>query len=160
MSYLTAVRCLLSLFIAIIVSITMTGCSMIGGDTDVTMTIHVDSDINPDEDSKPSPLFVRMYELKSDKLFNRANFIDLYEKDKDILGADLVRKEALKTMVPGEDHIKKFVADKETRYIALYAEFFRYKNSNYKIIFPVTVNNVFRDKVKILISANNITLLK
>ena len=168
MSYATAVRFLLTLFAVITVSITVTGCSvskmsvpsMIGGDTDVTITINVDSDINPDENNKPSPLFVRMYELKSEKLFNRANFIDLYEKDEEVLGADLVRKEVLKTMVPGENHVKKFVADKDTRYIALYAEFFRYKHSNYKIIFPVTANNVFRDKVEIRISGNSITVSK
>ena len=77
----------------------------------------------------------------------------------DIIGEN-VRKEVLNTIVPGENQTKKFVADEETRYIALYAEFFRYENSNYKIIFPVTVNNVFQDEINVLLSGNDIRLLK
>ena len=72
--------------------VTLSACSSInssvGGffnmDTDLEIKFKVDADVNPDDDRKPSPLFVRMYQLKSTKMFNRANFIDLYEKDKEV----------------------------------------------------------------------------
>ena len=126
--------------------------------TDVEITFTVNSDINPDERNQPSPLFVRLYELKSDVLFDQADFIDLFENDEEKLAADFIRKQELTRLIPGEDRIKEFVAAKETRYIALYAEFFQYQDSRYKVIFPVTPNNIFKNKVKITVSGTRITL--
>lgn len=153
---LIVVRSLFSLLIVGVVA----GCAtpqvpVASGDTHVTIAINVAADINPDEDNQPSPLFIRMYQLRSDELFNSADFLDIYERDKDILGADLLRKEELKAMIPGQNHLETFVADKQTRYIALYAEFFRYKNSNYKVVFPVTADHAADNQITISISANN-----
>ena len=111
--------------------LSLTACSSInssvGGffnmDTDLEIKFKVDADVNPDDDKKPSPLFVRMYQLKSAKMFNRANFIDLYEKDKDVLGADMLSKQKLHRIKPGESRSENFVLNKNTRYIGLYAEF-------------------------------------
>lgn len=136
--------------------------SKVGGvfdfDTDVKITFIVDSDINPDEKNKPSPLFVRFYELKSEKLFKRADFIELYERDEEILGADFVGKQELRRLTPGEDRTERFVVSDEARYIALYAEFFQYKGAKHSVIFPVSVNNVIRNAYKIKISGNSIAL--
>ena len=152
----------------VIFTVTLSACSsnksrvgsVLNLDTDIKIVFDVESDINPDETNKPSPLFIRMYELKSDTLFNKANFIDLYEQDEKILGADLVRKQELKRFAPGEDREEKFVADENTQYIALFAEFFQFKDSQYKIIFPVTVNNVFRNKTTVVVSSNKVELKK
>ncbi len=158
----------IGLVAAVLVVVTLSGCesanSGLGGvlslDTNLTMTLLVDADINPDERDRPSPLYVRFYQLKSPKLFEKADFIDLYERDEDILGADFVDKHHLKLIQPGKGRIEKFVLDKETKYIALYAEFFQYKDSNFKLIFPVTSNNIIRNSVKITISGNKIQLVK
>lgn len=159
---------IIKIFVLSVLFVFLSSCSSsksrVGGvlslDTDIKITFEVDSDINPDEKNKPSPLFVRMYELKSETLFNKVDFVGLYEKDEALLGADLIRKQELKRIAPGEDHIERFVADKETHYIAIYAEFFNYKDAKYKIIFPVTTNNIFRNSVRVRITENNITLLQ
>ena len=59
----------------------LSGCTAInsgvggyfGLDTDLKLTFKVDADINPDERNKPSPLFIRLYELKSTKMFNKSD---------------------------------------------------------------------------------------
>jgi len=132
----------------------------LGFDTDLTLNLKVDADINPNDKGRPSPLFVRLYELKTKKMFNRADFIGLYERDKEVLGADLVAKQELKRLVPGVSREEKFVLNKETRYIALFAEFLHYKTAKYKIIVPVVSNNVFATSITVKVSGSQLKLVK
>lgn len=137
--------------------------SVVGGylglDTDVSIRFLVDSDSNPDEFGVGSPLFVRMYELKNQKMMQKADFIDLYEQDVKTIGADLVGEvHRLKHFKPGEDRLEKFVLDKETKYIALYAEFLQFKDSKFKLVIPVVANNVFINTAIIRISGNQMLL--
>lgn len=127
-----------------------------GADTDLTLSFKVESDINPDENKTPSPLFVRMYELKSIKLFKKANFIDIYEQDKKMLGADFISVVKLKRLKPGEDRENSFVLDKKTRFVALYAEFLEYKSARYKMIIPVVQHDVIGTTISIKVSGNRI----
>ncbi len=127
-----------------------------GADTDLTLTFKVESDINPDENKRPSPLIVRMYELKSNKLFNKADFIDIYEQDEATLGADFIAVQKLKRLKPGEDRENSFVLDEKTRFVALYAEFFNYKNARYKVIIPVVQHDVIGTTININVSSNKI----
>ena len=129
---------------------------MFGADTDLTLSFTVDSDINPDEDKTPSPLFVRMYELKSTKLFKKANFIDIYDRDKEALGADFIAVQKLKRLKPGEDRENSFVLNEKTRFVGLYAEFLNYKNARYKIIIPVTQHDVIGTSINIKVSGNRL----
>lgn len=146
------------------ITLGLSGCATVNNkvgtalkfETDLKLTFKVDADINQDESKKPSPLFIRLYELKSPKMFNKADFIDLYDRDKEALGADMVAKQALKRLKPGEDAQVRFVLDKETRYVGLYAEFLDYKDSEYKLVFPVVANNVIRTAVKLQVSGNKI----
>ena len=127
-------------------------------DTDLQIDFIVDADINPDESGSASPLFIRMYELKSDKMMGKSDFIDLYERDKEVLGADLVARHELKRFKPGESRTEHFVLEKTADHVALFAEFLDFKDSKYKLIIPVVANNVFRNKVSIQVSGNELIL--
>ncbi len=153
--------------LVIILSLTMlTACqtmnSKVGSyfelDTDLQIDFIVDADINPDESGSASPLFIRMYELKSDKMMGKSDFIDLYERDKEVLGADLVARHELKRFKPGESRTEHFVLEKTADHVALFAEFLDFKDSKYKLIIPVVANNVFRNKVSIQVSGNELIL--
>ncbi len=134
--------------------------SSIGGffnlDTDINIEFYVDANINPNESGRPSPLFIRMYELKSNKMLKNAHFLDIFENDKEALGADLVVKHKLKLIKPGENRIDQFVLEPETKFVGLYAEFLNFKTAKYKLIIPVVVNNVFRNSVAIRVSGNEL----
>jgi type VI secretion system protein VasD len=146
----------------------MFGCSSkkstVGGylnlDTDVKIDFIVDSDINPDDLGNASPLFVRMYELKSTTLMQKADFLDIYENDKKVLGADLIKAHKLKRFAPGENRSEKFVLDEKTGYVALYGEFNNFSNAKFKLIFPVVANNVFRNNVTVQISGDSLILVE
>ncbi len=144
------------------------GCSSsksrVGGvlnlDTDLKLTFIVDSDINPDDQNRPSPVFVRFYQLKSTVSFEKADFIDIYERDKELFGGDIINKQTLKPLAPGETRTERLVLEPGTKAIAIYAEFSQYVGATYKVIFPVTENNVIRNTETLQISGRTLSLLK
>ncbi len=144
------------------------GCTMlnskVGGafnmDTDLVLRFKADADINPDDKKRPSPLFIRLYELKSTKQFARANFIDLYERDAEVLGADMVAKQTLKRLRPGDERKDSFVLKPETRYVGLVAEFLQYRDAKFKIVIQVAPTNVFATSADVRLSGNKINLVK
>lgn len=152
--------------IVIALAFALTACtkvnSGVGGvfnfDTDLKIIFDVAGNINPDEKHTPSPLFLRFYELTSEQRFAQANFLELYESDTKILGDQLITKRELKRIAPGEARTEQFVVDKKTRYVALFAEFFQFKNAKYKVVFPVTSNNVIENTVRIEINDTNLLL--
>ena len=138
--------------------------SRVGGvlnlDTDLKLTFIVDGNINPDENKRPSPVFIRLYQLKSPTAFNKLDFIDLYERDNELLGADIISKQRLKPIAPGETRTERFVLEQGVSQIALFAEFSQYQNSHYKVVFPVTENNIIRNVVTVKISGTDISVVK
>jgi len=128
-------------------------------DSDLLIAFFVDADVNPDDNKIPSPLIIRMYELKSPNIFKKANFIDIYEKDTEVLGADLVAKQQLKPIQPGENRKVSFVLNKETKYVGFFAEFLQYKNAEYKLIIPIAQTNVFSSSADIRLSGNKLILM-
>lgn len=154
--------CCLAFFIFLV------GCSSskskVGGvlnlDTDLQLTFVADETINPDENRRPSPVFVRLYELKSPTKFNKADFIDLYERDEELLGGDLLGRQVLKPITPDEKRSERLVLQSGTRYVAIYAEFSQYRGAAYKVTFPVTENNIIRNKALITVSGTSISLDK
>ncbi len=154
--------------VAVVALVALPACTSlntkVGGvlrlDTDLKLTFKADADINPDDKKRPSPLFLKMYELKSTKQFEKANFIDLFERDSEVLGADLVAKQTLKRLRPGDGRADNFVLKPETRYVGLFAEFLQYKDAKFKILIPIAPTNVFASSAVIQITGNTITSTK
>ena len=164
----TLITRIVSVLAFLAMSVFIAGCSSsksrVGGvlnlDTDLKLTFEIASDINPDDSSRPSPVFVRFYQLKSATAFDKADFIDIYERDKEIFGGDILNKQVLKPLLPGVDRTESFVLEPGAKMIAIYAEFSQYPGSSYKVIFPVTENNVIKNKATIKISGRTISLVK
>jgi len=154
----SALVVVLALLVASCTSVNHKVGAALNFDTDLKLEITVGSEINPDENNQSSPVFVRLYELNSTTVFDKADFIDLYERDEELLGATFVAKQELKRLIPNTLRTERFVLNKDTRYVALFAEFFRYKDATAKLVFPITSSNVVRNSIKININGNNITL--
>lgn len=129
---------------------TKTG-SMLGLDTDVKIVFDVEKEINPDEKHTSSPLYIRFYELSADQRFSQADFLDLYQNDEQLLGDELLARRELSALKPGGSREERFVVSPDTRYVALFAEFYQYRNARYKVIFPVTPHNIVRNSIRVQI---------
>lgn len=127
--------------------------------TDITLKIDADPELNPDHQGESAPVFLRLYELKSDEAFASADFIELYERDKETLGDSFVQRRKLSRIAPGEKREHEMVLDSNTRYIGVLGEFFQYGDAAYKVVVPVTAKNVFRDSIRLRISGNQISVV-
>lgn len=90
--------------------------------TYLTTMFQASYELNPNSDGKPSPIIVRLYELKKEALFQDSDFFDLYDNDLKILAADLISRNELEFR-PGEDRTIKYELDPATRFIALIAAY-------------------------------------
>ena len=75
-------------------------------------------ELNPDYEGQPSPLVVRLYELTNITEFNAASFFPLYERDTELLGADIKYREEI-VMVPGETKEFKRELNMDTRHVGI-----------------------------------------
>ncbi len=97
----------------------------------VIMDIEASAEVNPNPEGRPSPLALRVYELKSLSGFNSADFISLYRKDEGVLGAELVRKHEF-TLQPNERKTLRIEASNDTRAIGVFAVFRNYEKAQWR----------------------------
>ena len=71
------------------------GCSSAPKLASLAGSIQASADLNPSVSQRPSPLLLRVYELKTAAGFNQADFMALYQSDTATLGADMVSREEL-----------------------------------------------------------------
>ncbi len=88
----------------------------------VVIRIATSTEVNPDLMGRPSPIVVRVYELKSDDIFNNADFFALYEQDDSILGNDMVGRDEME-IPPGENLSMEKQLDMDARYIGVIAAY-------------------------------------
>lgn len=69
--------------------------------TPIKFVVQADQLVNPNARGEPSPLVVRIYELKSTTNFSQAQFFELFDNDTKRLGPDLVAKRELE-LKPGD----------------------------------------------------------
>ena len=90
--------------------------------TPIHFVVEADQLVNPNESGDPSPVVVRIYELKATSTFNQAQFFDLLDNDAKVLGPDLVAKRELE-LKPGDRADFKRDTPVETRYVGVMAGF-------------------------------------
>jgi len=105
----------------------------------VVMEIQAASDINPNAEGRPSPLVLRVYELKSMSHFLKADFLSLYEKDENALGRELVRKEEI-TINPNEKHTVYFEPKEDTSAVGVFAALRQYDQGRWRVAADVLPN--------------------
>ena len=99
--------------------------------TQVVLDIQTFGDINPNSEGRPSPLVLRFYELKSLSSFKSADFISLYEKDKGLLGGDLIQKHEF-VMQPNDKKTVRLVLQDDTVAIGGFAVFRNYQQARWR----------------------------
>jgi type VI secretion system protein VasD len=103
----------------------VSGCG--GGDkgpktTGLRFIVDADELINPNSESQPSPVLVRIYELKSLTAFQQATFFELLDNDTTLLGQDMVAKREIE-IKPGERQAFDRATPVETHFIGVIAGF-------------------------------------
>ena len=110
-----------NLFIALC-GLILTACSSTPDPTLLDLTLTASADLNPDLTNRPSPMVIKLVELKSHTAFENADYFALSANTKNALGPDYVAEEVMPVR-PGE--IKKFKLHlhPESRFIGVLAEY-------------------------------------
>jgi type VI secretion system protein VasD len=92
------------LAVLVVVAMSFSGCA--SGPrptlpTDLAVAVVASARANPDVRGRPSPVVVRIYELKTPALFSAADFFSLNDKEQATLGSDLLHREEI-VVSPGE----------------------------------------------------------
>ena len=86
------------------------------------ITVEAAPDVNPNSAGRPSPVVVRIYQLRADTLFRAADFGKLYSEDQTILGQDLVRRDDY-TLMPREQRALEVELPDQARVVCALAAF-------------------------------------
>lgn len=114
------------------------GCSMFGkgGPATLAATVVASAEVNPDVRKRPSPVVVRVFELKAPTLFEQADFVSLYEKDQAVLAAEMVGREEF-VLRPGETRPLNKPLSPDTKFIGVMAAFRELERARWRAVVPV-----------------------
>ena len=74
------------------------------------------ADVNPDRNQRPSPVVVRVYQLRTDTSFQAAQFEPLYDDDRKTLGEAFLTRDEF-TLDPGQRQVIDVSLAIDTRYV-------------------------------------------
>jgi type VI secretion system protein VasD len=115
-------------------AVAVVGCGT--APTAIRANIVAAADVNPDVRGRPSPVVVKVFELKSLAAFETADFFSLFEKDKETLGAELLARDEF-TLIPGEQKALARELKPEARYVGVVAGFRDLERSTWRATIPV-----------------------
>jgi type VI secretion system protein VasD len=107
------------------VLLTVAGCAALSPYSSMTkldLSLAGSDQLNPDLNGRPSPIVVRLMELKHPVAFENADFFSLYQRPKEALAPDLVTLEELE-LRPGETRELKVSVQEGSRYVGVLAAY-------------------------------------
>jgi len=142
--------------VVIALSLWVGGCAYFMSDlTKVDMRIVAGGDVNPDDNGRPSPVVVRVVELKSPSVFESAEFFALYQNDAQTLGSDLVATEEFE-FKPGDVQDLKFALKPESNYVGVLAAYRQLEKANWRLVLPLAIKE--KNELTVLLNQRGIEL--
>lgn len=120
-------------------------------------TISAAPDLNPSVTQRPSPLVLRIYELRSDTAFTKADFIALYQSEQATIGADLVLKDEF-MLQPGESRPYQRTLSIETRWLAVFGAYRNVERAVWRAIVAVPPGKTLKLAIRAESQALSLTL--
>lgn len=128
------------------------GCSS----SRISMEVASLPNVNPDSSGRPSPVIVKMYELRNDIAFRQGDFQTLFMEPMKLLGAELVAMDEL-LFVPGEARTVEYVPMPETRYVGILAGFRQMERARWRHVVPV--NPEKKSRIRLELNDTSLTVI-
>jgi type VI secretion system protein VasD len=122
--------------------------------TKSAMTLAASADTNPDANGRPSPIVVRIYQLKTDAAFKGADYFALFDDDMKVLGPELITRDEY-VLNPSEKKIIDVVVSRDTRFVGAMAAFRDIRNAQWRGLVPAPRGglNVTIERARVVVSA-------
>jgi type VI secretion system protein VasD len=117
----------------------LAGCSALSPYSDMTkldLSLQGSDTLNPDINGRPSPIVVRLIELKHPVAFENADFFSLYQRPKEALSPDMVTSEELE-LRPGEQRDMKLSVQPGSRYVGVLAAYRDLPEASWRFVIPL-----------------------
>lgn len=118
----------------------MSACSMSPSATYFDLTMKAAPDLNPDLTSRPSPMVLRLVEMKSHTAFENADYLTLASNLKATLGPDYVADETM-AIRPGEEKHLQLKLHNGSRYVGVIAEYRALDKAQWRYVLEPTSSN-------------------
>lgn len=115
------------------------GCSALSPNSDLTkldLSLQGSDRLNPDLNGRPSPVVIRLLELKHPVAFENADFFSLYQRPKEALSPDMVIQEELE-LRPGEQRDLKLFVQDGSRHVGVLAAYRDLPESSWRFVIPL-----------------------
>jgi type VI secretion system protein VasD len=99
------------------------------------MTVAANADVNPDASGRPSPVVVRVYQLRTDGAFKQAEFFALFDDEEKALGQELISRDEF-VLAPSEKRTLDVAVADETRYVGVLAAYRDIRNAQWRALIP------------------------
>ncbi|WP_269584527.1 type VI secretion system lipoprotein TssJ [Roseibium sp. Sym1] len=109
----------------------LAACSRVPPPTPIKVQLQADEYTNPNENGDPSPVVVRVYQLKEVTAFQNAEYFDLADNDKKVLGGDLIGVQEYE-MTPGKSQDYNRDVSSEATHIGVIASFRDIENAQWR----------------------------
>lgn len=124
----------------------LVGCSSLSPFSTLTkldLTLTASDEVNPDLHGRPSPVVVRLLELRHPVAFENADFFSLYARAEQTLPKDWVSAEELE-MRPGDRLALKLSVEPQTRYVGVLAAYRDLPHVQWRLVLPVAPEQLTR----------------
>ncbi|WP_411727013.1 type VI secretion system lipoprotein TssJ [Methyloglobulus sp.] len=126
-------------------------------ETKIQVNIFVSAQVNPDVNGRPSPIVVRLYELKNIGKFEEADFYKLFEDHEGYLGSDLLASEKFH-FKPGEIKALGHAVSPDTKYIAVTAAFRDFNQAVWRDF--IAIESAKTTELFVVLESLNVTIKK
>jgi len=116
--------------------------------------ISASSNLNPDANGRPSPVFVKIFALRSTDGFNNARFFELYENAANTLGNEFFSETEFQILPGDERELEMLTFNPEARFLGLLAAYRDLDNAVWRSNVPLEIG----ETVEFEIILNNLTL--
>ncbi|AOS40379.1 MULTISPECIES: type VI secretion system lipoprotein TssJ [Pseudomonas] len=109
--------------------------------TKLTLTLTASDQLNPDLNGRPSPVVVRLFELRHPVAFENSDFFSLYERARETLAPDLISSEELE-LRPGETVELRLGITGNGRYVGILAAYRDLPHARWRYTLPVAATQL------------------
>ena len=145
----------------IAVSGLVAACAASGPPEDVVIkgTLQATETVNPDAQGRPSPIVVKVFQLKARDKFELADFFALFDSAEATLGADVLAVEDV-MMTPGEVRPYEGAFDPTTRYVGVIGAYRDINQAQWRAVVPMPEKNLlkFLQRGKLMITADRLAV--
>jgi type VI secretion system protein VasD len=149
------VRTLRTLPIALLLAscLTLTACKSAPPKPQVLkLSVAVSADANPDGQNRPSPIVIRIYQLKDDAAFKDADFFALYDKEQATLAASLISRLEFE-VAPGAQKVVDYPLSPDARFVGVAAGYRNIRDAAWRAEIGSQAKGVTAKKKKLNVSA-------